>query len=63
MWDWKEIAMSSRPKAREKNVKDEEKDLENDEAMEIDKELLSAPIKAVKVRKKYSKIGLFSVDI
>lgn len=46
--------MSSRPKAREKNVKDEEKDLENDEAMEIDKELLSAPIKAVKVRKKYS---------
>lgn len=44
-------------------MKDEEKDLENDEAMEIDKELLSAPIKAVKVRKKYSKIGLFSVDI
>ncbi|XP_030837083.1 DNA-directed RNA polymerase III subunit RPC2 [Strongylocentrotus purpuratus] len=40
--------MSSRAKSKEKNVKDEEKDFENEEAMEIDKELLSAPIKAVK---------------
>lgn len=57
------MSSRSRSKSKEKNVKDEEKDFENDEAMEIDKELLSAPIKAVKVRKKYSIIGHFSVDV